>query len=75
MVVVMPAGHAGPFRFGGARPATDEFAQDFLTDIMPYVEKNYRILTDRKSRAMAGLSPERWRTVASLFFPRTASGR
>jgi enterochelin esterase family protein len=56
MVVVMPAGHTGPFRFGGARPAVDEFAQDFLNDIMPHVEKNYRVYTDREHRAMAGLS-------------------
>jgi enterochelin esterase-like enzyme len=56
MVVVMPAGHTGPFRFGGPRPAVDEFAQDFLDDIVPHVEKNYRVYTDRKSRAMAGLS-------------------
>jgi enterochelin esterase family protein len=56
MVVVMPAGHAGPFRFGGARPAADEFAQDFLNDILPYVESHYRVHTDRKNRAMAGLS-------------------
>jgi enterochelin esterase family protein len=56
MVVVMPAGHAGPFRTGGARPAGDEFAQDFLNDIMPFVEKHYRVYTDRKNRAMAGLS-------------------
>lgn len=56
MVVVMPAGHAGPFRFGGSRPTVDEFAQDFQNDVMPYVEKNYRVLTDRQHRAMAGLS-------------------
>jgi enterochelin esterase family protein len=56
MVVVMPAGHTGPFRPGGPRPAVDEFAQDFLTDILPRVEKNYRVYTDRKNRAMAGLS-------------------
>ncbi|HAV64465.1 MAG TPA: esterase [Verrucomicrobiales bacterium] len=56
MVVVMPAGHAGPFRFGGPRPAVDEFSQDFLNDIMPHVEKNYRVHTDRKNRAIAGLS-------------------
>jgi enterochelin esterase family protein len=56
MVVVMPAGHAGPFRFGGPRPAVDEFSQDFLNDVLPYVEKHYRVLTDRKDRAMAGLS-------------------
>jgi enterochelin esterase family protein len=56
MVVVMPAGHAGAFNFGGPRPTVDEFAQDFLTDVMPYVEKHYRVHTDRKNRAMAGLS-------------------
>lgn len=57
MVVVMPAGHAGAFRMsGGGRSGPDEFTQDFTTDIMPYVEKHYRVLTDRKSRAMAGLS-------------------
>ena len=31
-------------------------ANDFLNDLMPYVEKNYRVLTDRQSRAIAGLS-------------------
>jgi enterochelin esterase-like enzyme len=56
MVVVMPAGHTGPFRTGGPRPAVDEFAQDFVNDIMPFVEKHYRVYTDRKNRAMAGLS-------------------
>lgn len=56
MVVAMPAGHTGPFRFGGARPTVDPFIQDFLGDIKPYMEKNYRIYTDRKNRAIAGLS-------------------
>ncbi|MCA9193477.1 MAG: hypothetical protein KDB03_17010 [Planctomycetales bacterium] len=54
MIVVMPAGHAGPFRFGGAGP--DDFARDFLDVLMPYIENNYRVKTDRNSRAMAGLS-------------------
>jgi len=56
VVVVMPAGHTGPFRFGGVRPPVDEFAQDFLNDIMPHIQKHYRVYTDRKHRAMAGLS-------------------
>ncbi len=61
MVIVMPAGHTRQnMRFTpppttGA-PPPDEFVQDFLTDIMPYVEKHYRVLTDRNSRAIAGLS-------------------
>ncbi len=58
MIVVMPAGHTGPFSFnpGAPRPAVDEFTADFKGDVVPYVEKTYRVLTDRKSRAIAGLS-------------------
>lgn len=56
MIVVMPAGHVGAFRFGGPRPTVDEFSQDFLKDVIPYIEENYRVRTDRGSRAMAGLS-------------------
>jgi enterochelin esterase-like enzyme len=60
MVVVMTAGHTSQAGFGGGgganRPAVDEFSQDFLNDVMPYVETNYRVHTDRKNRAIAGLS-------------------
>lgn len=56
MIVVMTAGHTGSFSFGGPRNARDEFAEDFLNDVMPYIEANYRVKTDRGSRAMAGLS-------------------
>lgn len=56
MLVVMPAGHTGPFRFDRLREAVDEFGQDFVTDIMPYVETNYRVIADRDHRAIAGLS-------------------
>ena len=40
---------------GGAQPR-DEFFEDFVNDVMPYIEKNYRIITDRPHRAIAGLS-------------------
>jgi enterochelin esterase family protein len=30
--------------------------QDFTNDIMPYVESHYRVYTDRRHRAIAGLS-------------------
>ena len=66
MVVVMPAGHTRTFRLrragaaqaGGApaQPPADEFTQDFMTDIVPCIEKNYRVYTDRPNRAIAGLS-------------------
>ncbi len=69
MIVVMPAGHvngAGK-ALGSPAPATptptipavgqpDPFVQDFVNDLMPYFEKNYRVLADRQSRAIAGLS-------------------
>jgi enterochelin esterase-like enzyme len=63
MVIVMPAGHTGPFDLsrtpsGGIRPLdfNDDFVKDFVNDIMPYVETHYRILRDRQHRAIAGLS-------------------
>jgi enterochelin esterase family protein len=66
MIIVMPAGHTRPVSRGplpgiaepGSRtaPAPDEFIQDFMTDITPYVEKNYRVLAGRENRAIAGLS-------------------
>lgn len=54
MVVVMPHGHTGPFRFGG--PLGGDFETEFATDIMPQMEQRYRVHTDRASRAIAGLS-------------------
>jgi len=68
MLIVMPAGHVnGAGAAIGAAPpnvdapaftagATDPFVKDFVVDLLPYVEKNYRVLTDRANRAIAGLS-------------------
>ena len=62
MIVVMPAGHTRKTGGGGGgglvagRTANDEFVSDFMTDVLPYVEKTYRVKTDRASRAIAGLS-------------------
>ena len=65
MVIAMPAGHTNASNSmgglmrgrsaGGAQPI-DEFFEDFVNDVMPYIEKNYRIITDRPHRAIAGLS-------------------
>jgi enterochelin esterase family protein len=62
MIVVMPAGHTnaggggrGAAAAGGPAPR-DEFGEDFVKDVMPYVEKNYRVIADRAHRAIAGLS-------------------
>jgi enterochelin esterase-like enzyme len=63
MVIVMPAGHTGPFNFappvsGAPRSLdfNDDFVKDFVGDIMPYAETHYRVLRDRQHRAIAGLS-------------------
>lgn len=69
MVVVMPAGHqparpapgAGAADAGGRGSpvgpvAINAFTREFVEDVMPYVERHYRTLTDRPNRAIAGLS-------------------
>ena len=69
MIVVMPAGHQPAMPAAGpgagtagappappAPPAIDPFTLEFVTDVMPYVERHYRTLTDRPNRAIAGLS-------------------
>lgn len=54
MLVIMPHGHTGPMR-SGVR-ASGEFEREFTTDIMPLVEKRFRVQADRSHRALAGLS-------------------
>jgi enterochelin esterase family protein len=62
MIVVMPAGHTNAGGGGrgaaaaGGPPPRDEFGEDFVKDVMPYVEKHYRVIPDRAHRAIAGLS-------------------
>jgi enterochelin esterase family protein len=64
MIVVMPAGHTGPFSFimptkpaaGGGPAGNARFEDEFEKDIRPYVEKHYRVQTGRNDRAIAGLS-------------------
>ncbi len=63
MLVVMDNGNIENFRtLPGQNPneARSLFGADFtpilLNEIIPHVESNYRVLTDRDNRAMAGLS-------------------
>lgn len=53
MIVVMPNGTIQTPDMMGEVPL---FAEDMVTDIIPFIEQNYRCLTDRKNRAIAGLS-------------------
>jgi enterochelin esterase-like enzyme len=64
MIVVMPNGSLPrPPATPGAPPnpaatATlqDRFVSELLKDVVPFVEKNYRVLAGRDNRAIAGLS-------------------
>lgn len=61
MIVVMPAGHTGAPRGGAAGgrgfgQQMKAFTDDFVNDLKPLVEANYRVADGRASRAIAGLS-------------------
>jgi enterochelin esterase-like enzyme len=63
MIVVMPNGRAmKDDRATGNIMAPDKvqafatFEQDLLNDLIPYIEKNFPVIKDRGSRAIAGLS-------------------
>lgn len=63
MIVVMPNGRAmkddratGNIFDSLKVQAFATFEQDLLNDLIPYVEKNYRVHKDREHRAIAGLS-------------------
>ncbi|HDQ46345.1 MAG TPA: esterase [bacterium] len=65
MVVVMPAGHTGPFRFGAPRTdGRDPFLDDLNENIRPLIESRYRVRPERKHRAIAGLSMGGGHTLA-----------
>jgi enterochelin esterase-like enzyme len=57
-----PARAGGPGRAGGPAPgrggplASEVFTEMMLTDLVPMVERTYRVAAGRENRAMAGLS-------------------
>ena len=60
MIVVMPNGRAqkDDSRRGGfgSFAAFGEFDKDLIGSLIPYIEKNYSVYTDKDHRAIAGLS-------------------
>ena len=58
MIVVMPAGHTPAPAAGSpvSNSANAAFAGDFMGSVVPYIEKHYRVLSDRANTAIAGLS-------------------
>jgi enterochelin esterase-like enzyme len=60
MIIVMPYGRAFPVisKTGSLRTWENlqEFKKDFMGNLMPFVESNYRIKKEKDSRAIAGFS-------------------
>ena len=60
MIIVMPYGNNGITISGPASsdalPMYKAFSNDFISDIIPFTEQNYRVLADRDHRAVAGFS-------------------
>ena len=63
MIVVMPNGRAmkddraiGNVFDSAKVQAFAKFEKDLLNDLIPFIEKKYRVLADREHRAIAGLS-------------------
>lgn len=65
MIVVMPLGYGAPEIVSNSRNFSDvdlrkrnydRFRESLFTEVIPMVEKTYRVDSDRNSRAIAGLS-------------------
>lgn len=61
MIVVLPNGRASKDvlprdPIPKQSPAFAAFEKDLLSDLIPFIEKNYSVRADRESRALAGLS-------------------
>lgn len=57
MVIVMPVGYAYTWDTNvSADKQQADFQKDLIDDLIPFVQANYRVFTDRDHRALAGLS-------------------
>lgn len=57
MIMVMPYGLTdGSWAGGSNKQGMEVLEKELMEDILPYMEKNYRLLPGRESRAIAGLS-------------------
>jgi acetyl esterase/lipase/enterochelin esterase-like enzyme len=66
MIVVMPDGHQGRMGQGRGRFGVDKFVDEFVEDLVPTVEKTYRVQADPAHRAVAGLSMGGWQALSIL---------
>ncbi len=54
MIIIMPDGNVGELGFG--ENTLRMFEAELVRSVIPFVEKNYRVKSDAKDRALAGLS-------------------
>jgi enterochelin esterase family protein len=71
MIVVMPNGSlprppAAPGATPGPGPFVERFSDHLMKDIIPYVEKNFRVEAKREQRAIAGLSMGGMQTLGAV---------
>jgi enterochelin esterase family protein len=82
LVVVMPHGFTNrmpnderPRTAGAYKTEMEEFAVDFINDLIPLIESRYRVVADRANRAIAGNSMGGGQTLAiGLTHPEMFSG-
>lgn len=83
MIIVMPYGNIAARvaeQKGGPKPAdptvrdgadavkrANDFATDLVSNVIPYVEKNYRALANRENRAIGGFSRGGGQTLRTAF--------
>ncbi len=83
MIIVMPYGNIAARvaeQTGGPKPGdptvrdgadavkrANDFATDLVSNVIPYVEKNYRALANRESRAIGGFSRGGGQTLRTAF--------
>ena len=56
MIIVMPDANTGQRGYFNDLSGNWRYEDDFFQELMPYVEKKYRAKTDKRYRAVAGLS-------------------
>jgi enterochelin esterase family protein len=67
-------GAGAPGAGRGAAPAGPSFPESLVNDVVPFIEKNYRVVANKNSRAIAGLSMGGGHTIsASNAHPATFS--
>jgi enterochelin esterase-like enzyme len=56
MLIVMPNGYQSMTGAGSSEEGVEVTSRELMREIIPFIEKQYRVLQSRESRAIAGLS-------------------